>query len=455
LQENKFIVKNLNKNLREEVIEKTKLVKEFFSLSDDYKLTISGEEFVGESENLKKFAKGIEDTKVDFLNLEGFSEYGYEVSIQKKRKRGSLKSFFEAKYFVNGGILRINFSKCNFYNYTICHQNDKTEVQYNVWLVKESELEAFGSFLKEFKEYKRQLGATEKLVTVYGGENYTVNNLSYDWGDIVIPPDIRDSIRESVDFWYHNEIWYRERKFPYKRGILIHGYPGNGKTFLTKIIISQYDLNIVQFNFGNPQLGNSDLTRAFKTAKENAPSLFLLEDIDRIFSKHEKQISTVTKDCLFNCLDGVEELDGVLVLATANYPEDLDSAFLNRPSRFDTIIELSVPNLQLRFEYLQKVFKKDFQDNSMLLHVAQECEGMSMAFMKEIYFKSVIIALSAKEALGKAHIEEALEQCLTHYNTAVTKKSERSAGFDSKKANNSVSQPAGFNSNSKKSAVSL
>ncbi|MAG26420.1 hypothetical protein CMI47_12795 [Candidatus Pacearchaeota archaeon] len=435
---NYSVIKNLNKNLREEVIEKTDLVKKFFSLGKKYRLTISGEEFVGESHNLFKLAKEKDHIQVEFLDIEGFSKYGYEVSIYKRRKKDSLKSFFEARCFVNGGVLHITFSGAEFYNYTICHQNDKTEVQYNVWLVQEDKLKLFGSFLKEFKEFKRILGATEKLVTVYGGENYTVNNLSYDWEDIILPLPVKDSIRESVDFWYNNETWYRERKFPYKRGVLIHGYPGNGKTFLTKIIISQYDLNIVQFNFGNPQLGNADLTRAFKTAKENAPSLFLLEDIDRIFSKHEKQISGVTKDCLFNCLDGVEELDGVLVLATANYPEDLDSAFLNRPSRFDTIIELSVPSLDLRFEYLKKLFEKDLKDDDTIAHVARHCDGMSMAFMKEIYFKSVIIALSTKQTLNSEHIEEALNQCLTHYNTAITKKSERSAGFTSNKGSTKV-----------------
>lgn len=423
------LVKSFNKNLREEVVEKTNFVKKFFELPEDYRVTISTEEFIGKSSELRELEKENEEIKIAFLDVPEFSTYGYEVSVSKSRNKNSLKATLKDEYITNGGILKVSAFGSDFYNITVVHQNDKTEVQYNVWLVSEKQLELFGKFLKTYKEFFVKKQAAEKHVEVYGGENYTVSNFLYSWDDIILEPAVKKSIMESISFWYSNEDWYRERKFPYKRGVLIYGYPGNGKTFLSKIIISQYDLNIVQFNFGNTSLQNQDLVRAFKTARENAPSLFLLEDVDRVFSKHEKQVSAVTKDCLFNCLDGIEELDGVLVIATANHPEDIDSALINRPSRFDTIIELTNPSEELRFEYLKKLFSKDFDDDTFLREVAKKSNEMSMAFMKEIYFKSVILALSKQETMGKEHVKEAFEQCKGQFLSAKTKKSEHKTGF--------------------------
>lgn len=423
------IVKNYNKNLREEVVEKTNLVREHFKLSADYRVTISTEEFIGKSNELRELEKENDNIKINYLDLLGFSQYGYEVSISKSRNKNSLKSSIKDEYITNGGILSISAFGSDFYNMTIVHQNDKTEVQYNIWLVNEKELQSFGKFLKTYKEFLVKKQAAEKHVTVYGGEDYTVSNFLYSWDDIILEPAVKKSIMDSISFWYSNENWYRERKFPYKRGVLIYGYPGNGKTFLSKIIISQYDLNITQFNFGNTNLQNQDLVRAFKTARENAPSLFLLEDVDRVFSKHEKQVSAITKDCLFNCLDGIEELDGVLVIATANHPEDIDSALINRPSRFDTIIELTNPSEALRFEYLKKLFSKDFTDDEFLHEVSKKSNEMSMAFMKEIYFKSVILTLSKNETMNKTHVREAFEQCKGQFLSAKTKKSEHKTGF--------------------------
>src|SRR3990167_6765826 len=108
----------------------------------------------------------------------------------------------------------------------------------------------------------------------------------------------------------------------------------------------------------------------------------------------------------------------------------MDSALINRPSRFDTIIQLNNPTCDLRLEYLTKLFNNEAIENSILIDIAEQCDGMSMAFMKEIYFKSVINSLKDKDKKIKTeHIYDALKQCMNHFGIAMTAKSERTAGF--------------------------
>ena len=438
---NRDIETNINrfKNTRESILCDTNNVRAYFKLSADYKIVLPGDSL--EAHVLAQLSETNSDVTIEYRDIPKYMEYGRNVDVQRKRAKNSVQQTYVSDIRMNGGVCNITYKGANFYGFISYHCIDRVEYTYEIWLVHNNEVEAFNQFMVEYLKFNRALNTTHKRVHVYGGADYSVNNLAYNWDDVVLDKKVKASISESVDFWFKNEQWYRDKKFPYKRGVLIHGYPGNGKTFITKIIISQYDLNIVQFNFGNPNITNSDLTEAFREAREDAPTLFLLEDVDRVFSDFERNSTRITKDCLFNCLDGIEELDGVLVIATANHVEDLDSAFINRPSRFDTIIRLDNPTPELRLEYLKKLFEKDYNNNEVLSDVACQCDAMSMAFMKEIYFKSIINSLDNSSKVTDANIYDALDECLKHFSIARTAKSENETGFKTQK------KKAGFGQN--------
>lgn len=304
--------------------------------------------------------------------------------------------------------------------------------EYPIWIINKKDMYQFYKLSNDFRNFKNSFLRKKRTVIVYGGSSYEVSDLNYSWDDFISTDSIKDSIKGSIDFWYHNRAWFKQKKIPHKRGILIYGYPGNGKTFLSKIIISQYELRIYQFNFSNPRVDNNDLINAFEEATDNGPSLFLLEDIDRVFETNAEKQTNVTKDCILNCIDGIRELNGLLIIATANNISNLDSAFINRPSRFDMIINIENPSKDLRMKYLQRLFKDENIETSILESVAVDCDGMSMSFMKEIYFKSVVNAMNKKHSnILIEDLSEAVDACLTHFNAATTKKNERNAGFTS------------------------
>jgi len=127
------------------------------------------------------------------------------------------------------------------------------------------------------------------------------------------------------------------------------------------------------------------LEKLFRYAATSAPSLVVIEDIDRAFPRmpSSRVRCNVSLQQLLNCLDGVDSQDGVIVVATANDPTVLDSAILRRPGRFDRVVALPAPDRQLRLRYFSK-FNPHLNDEA-LSRAVEDSEGLSFAQLKEAY----------------------------------------------------------------------
>lgn len=219
----------------------------------------------------------------------------------------------------------------------------------------------------------------------------------YTWDDICLPPIPLNDIKNNIEFFLKRKDWFIKNKIPYKRGLLLAGPPGNGKTLLCKILLTQYEEFIgYAIDFSHPDTDNTTLRDMFSDASRDAPSIILLEDIDRMFGKKDENSdyarSSVTLDCLLNTIDGAGEYSGVIVVATANDPNILDPALKSRPSRFDRFIKFDNPDPEQRFIFFKKLFGNSFDDD--FYHtLSQNTEGFSMGFIKEIYLKSVFDAV--------------------------------------------------------------
>lgn len=146
---------------------------------------------------------------------------------------------------------------------------------------------------------------------------------------------------DEVKFWFHSREWYQERTIPWRRGYAFTGPRGTGKTSLIRAIGEE--LNIPIHVFDIPSMTNKDLRQAWGNATFTVPAIVLLEDLDNVFHGRENvaQGSLVTFDCLLNCLDGVEKVDGILIFVTTNHPEKLDSALIGRRGRIDRVVEFT------------------------------------------------------------------------------------------------------------------
>lgn len=172
---------------------------------------------------------------------------------------------------------------------------------------------------------------------------------------MILSPEVREAVDEAV-FWMNSQEWYKERNIPWKRGWLLWGRPGTGKTSLARSIAQELDLPIWVFDLAS--LTNEELRNGWRKMSNNAPCMALIEDVDGTFHGREnvavkgKQREGVTFDCLLNCIDGIERVNGVLVVVTTNHLDKVDQAIgtpmadgsSSRPGRIDRVIEMKEPD---------------------------------------------------------------------------------------------------------------
>jgi chaperone BCS1 len=158
-------------------------------------------------------------------------------------------------------------------------------------------------------------------------------------GSLILADSILEETLEDLRDFYRSSTWYADRGIPYRRGYLLHGPPGTGKTTLVLALAGELKLPVATLNLNNRLMSDESL-RALVDGLP-AAALLLIEDIDCAFKdwRNTTAASGVTLSGLLNSLDGVSSRDGRVLFLTTNHPERLDPALL-RPGRVDRKIEL-------------------------------------------------------------------------------------------------------------------
>jgi DNA polymerase III delta prime subunit len=169
---------------------------------------------------------------------------------------------------------------------------------------------------------------------------------------IILNEEIHSKLVSDLEEFEQDKVWYDRLNIPYKRGYLLYGPPGNGKTSLSIAIASKHKRNIYCLDI-NKLRDDQTLRYAFQNLQAN--SLLLIEDVDAAFQKRDpavretgsggkRPVHQITFACLLNCLDGVYYKDGLVTLMTTNHLSKLDEALI-RPGRMDMRVEINNPTV--------------------------------------------------------------------------------------------------------------
>lgn len=214
--------------------------------------------------------------------------------------------------------------------------------------------------------------------------------------NLILPETLKQEIQSDFQRFFSSREVYERYGIPWKRGVLLIGPPGNGKTHTVKALINQLKqpcLYVKSFksSYGTEQQA---MRAVFNRARQTTPCLVVLEDIDSL-------VDGKNRSFFLNELDGFALNTGVVVLATTNHPERLDPAILDRPSRFDRKYYFELPQRPERRAYAL-AWSRKLQDEmhvgeDVLDEVASETEGFSFAYMKELFLSSMMQWISAPE----------------------------------------------------------
>lgn len=170
---------------------------------------------------------------------------------------------------------------------------------------------------------------------------------------VILADGVSKTIADDVNGFIENKDWYNDMMIPYRRGYLLTGPPGNGKSSIVTAVASEFNLNINVLNLG--QVGEEELSGLMTDMKEN--SILLLEDIDCAFVERENKIP-ISLSNLLNLLDGVSAAEGRIVFMTTNHRERLDPALV-RPGRIDLELLVDTATPEQVGQLYRRFYDKD------------------------------------------------------------------------------------------------
>lgn len=218
---------------------------------------------------------------------------------------------------------------------------------------------------------------------------------------IELPDQEHEAIlKEFRDFW-SIEDRFRERGFLFKRGFLLWGPPGGGKTSTLQLLIKRIvdEMNGVVLVIDHPVNGTLCM-KLLREIEPNRPLLCVLEDIDALIERTDESM-------FLSMLDGENQVDRVCTIATTNYPERLDARFVDRPSRFDTIKRIGMPTAAARRVYLSA--KEPSLGGAELDEWVKVSEDFSVAHLKEMIIGVRCFGQPLAEVVGR------LRDMIDHY----------------------------------------
>ena len=285
---------------------------------------------------------------------------------------------------------------------------------------------ALGQFMS--RKMMEKMGGGNSMMFNMGKSNarvYVKSAEGIKFADVAGEDEAKENLSEIVDY-LHDPGKYKEIGASMPKGILLVGPPGTGKTMLAKAVAGEADVpffsmsgsEFVEMFVG---MGASKVRDLFRQAKEKAPCIVFIDEIDAIGKKRDGQIGgnderEQTLNQLLTEMDGFEGNNGVIILAATNRPESLDPA-LTRPGRFDRRVPVELPDLKGREEILKVHARKiKVSEDVDFGKIARMASGASGAELANIVNEAALRAVrDGRRFANQADLEESIEVVIAGY----------------------------------------
>ena len=278
------------------------------------------------------------------------------------------------------------------------------------------------------KKLLEQAGGKNSMAFGMGKSNarvYVQSTEGIHFDDVAGEDEAKENLAEIVDY-LHNPKKYTDAGASMPKGLLLVGPPGTGKTMLAKAVAGEsgvpfFSISGSEFVEMFVGMGASKVRDLFKQAKEKAPCIVFIDEIDAIGKKRDGQVGgnderEQTLNQLLTEMDGFEGNNGVIILAATNRPESLDPA-LTRPGRFDRRVPVELPDLKGREAILKVHAKKIKPADDVDFHtIARMASGASGAELANIVNEAALRAVrQGRTIVHEADLEESVEVVIAGY----------------------------------------
>ena len=294
------------------------------------------------------------------------------------------------------------------------------------WLLPIVFFVALGQFM--LKRMTNKAGGPNSMMFGLGGSNakvYVKSAEGIKFSDVAGEDEAKENLTEIVNY-LHDPAKYQEIGASMPKGILLVGPPGTGKTMLAKAVAGE--ANVPFFSMSGSEfvemfvgMGASKVRDLFRQAKEKAPCIVFIDEIDAIGKKRDGQVGgnderEQTLNQLLTEMDGFEGNNGVIILAATNRPESLDPA-LTRPGRFDRRVPVELPDLKGREEILKVHARKiKVAEDVDYNKIARMASGASGAELANIVNEAALRAVrDGRRFATQSDLEESIEVVIAGY----------------------------------------
>ncbi len=345
---------------------------------------------------------GAGDATKIYPQLNEFFEKAVQIPLPNKESRENI-----LKFYLNPNVSDLS------------HLNIETIVKSTAGLSGAEIIKICKQAYQKSLYSKDHLLATEDFIKAIAKYNTGVKDNetnNYTWNSLGGMKEIIENIQKDILLPLEYEEYFKEYNISLPKGILLYGPPGTGKTTIAKILANQSGFSFFSFS-GSDILGKyvgeseKNIKNYFKKAKENAPSILFIDEIENLGSKRDNDINSKIYnsliDELLHQMDGINELKNVIVIGATNVHELLDPALL-RSGRFDRKYEIPLPDLEGRKEIFEiyinkfnlssKLKENNGNKEEFISHIAENANGFSGADIEnlcshvasEIVYKKII-----------------------------------------------------------------